>query len=242
MKVVTLNIWGGSVRVPLLNFFRQYADVDVFCLQEVYHQSTGKISTDGRFCSLSIFDDIAACLPDHIGFFRPIVGGIYGLAMFVHKTVTVREEGDILIHEEPEYTGTGPAHPRNMQWMRCQQAGHPYAILNVHGLWNGQGKTDTPARLAQSTCIKTAMAQFKDPLILCGDFNLRPDTQSLAIIAENMQDLVKQYGVTCTRTSLYTKPERFADYIFTSDLIQVRGFQVLPEEVSDHAALWVWIK
>src|SRR5665213_1013854 len=36
MKVISLNIWGGSLREPLMEFLRHHApSIDVFCLQEV---------------------------------------------------------------------------------------------------------------------------------------------------------------------------------------------------------------
>jgi endonuclease/exonuclease/phosphatase family metal-dependent hydrolase len=39
--------------------------------------------------------------------------------------------------------------------------------------------------------------------------------------------------------SFYEKPEKFADYMFVSKGIAVRDFQVLPDEVSDHAPLFL---
>jgi len=37
MTIITLDIWGGKVREPLLEFFRAHAsDTDIFCLQEVF--------------------------------------------------------------------------------------------------------------------------------------------------------------------------------------------------------------
>ena len=52
-----------------------------------------------------------------------------------------------------------------------------------------------------------------------------------------LRNLVAEFGVTSTRTSLYTRPEPFADYVFVSDGIHVRDFRVLTDEVSDHAPL-----
>ena len=38
MKLITLNTWGGRVKDPLHNFLKSYSgDIDIFCLQEVYH-------------------------------------------------------------------------------------------------------------------------------------------------------------------------------------------------------------
>jgi endonuclease/exonuclease/phosphatase family metal-dependent hydrolase len=54
-----------------------------------------------------------------------------------------------------------------------------------------------------------------------------------------MVNLVREHNVQSTRTSFYTKPDKFADYVFVTPDISVRNFKVLPDEVSDHAALYV---
>ena len=87
--------------------------------------------------------------------------------------------------------------------------------------------------------MKDFLNTLDAPVILCGDFNLRPDTESIKILEENMHNLVKDYNIQSTRTSLYPKAERFADYILTSNEIIVQDFKVLPDEVSDHSPLWV---
>ena len=52
-----------------------------------------------------------------------------------------------------------------------------------------------------------------------------------------LRNLVSEFGVLSTRTRLYARPERFADYVFVSPGIDVQNFGVLPDEVSDHAPL-----
>jgi endonuclease/exonuclease/phosphatase family metal-dependent hydrolase len=124
-----------------------------------------------------------------------------------------------------------------LQWIKCNIEEELYAIINVHGLWNGKGKTDTEERIAQSTRIKEFMRTFNTRKILCGDFNLKPDTESLKMLANDMNNLIASHHVTSTRTSFYPKEEKFADYIFTSKDIAVKKFEVLKDEVSDHAPL-----
>ncbi|MCX6712734.1 MAG: endonuclease/exonuclease/phosphatase family protein, partial [Candidatus Vogelbacteria bacterium] len=96
---------------------------------------------------------------------------------------------------------------------------------------------DTLERLEQSRKIKAFMDSVDSPKILCGDFNLLPDTESLKIIEGGLRNLIREYGVTSTRTSFYTKPDKFADYVFVSPEIKVVDFKVLPDEVSDHSPL-----
>lgn len=237
MKLITLNIWGGAVHEPLLKFFAAHQDVDIFCLQEVYSQAEHKISRDERKVYLDILSEIKKVLPNHISYFRPTVNNNYGIAILVNKNLQVVSEGEKQIHCNPDFPGMGPDHSRNLQWLTFINHDQTYTVVNVHCLWNGKGKTDSPARLEQSHLIREFMDSIDAPKILCGDFNLRPDTESLAILAEDMADLIKINQITSTRTSFYPKEERYADYVFVSDDIEVKTFAVLPEDVSDHAAL-----
>lgn len=237
MKLISLNIWGGHVHEPLLDFIRTHKDVDIFCLQEVYHNAKEKISTDDLPVSLNILSELQALLPSHKPFFRPVVGGIYGIAMFVKEGIEILEEGQMAIHHNPTYIGRGPTHSRNLQWTKCQMGEKNYTIINVHGLWNGRGKSDAPERIVQSHNIKAFLDQAPNPKILCGDLNLRPDTESLKIVGTGMKNLIEQFKIQSTRTNLYKKEERFADYVFTSPEIKVNHFEVMKDEVSDHSPL-----
>lgn len=237
MKLMTLNIWGAHVNDALLAFIQQSQDIDIFCFQEVYHNARQKVSTEDRWHNLNIYAEIAATLPHHQGLFRPVVDNIYGLAIFIRKDLELVAEGVVTIHDNPDYPGAGPSHKRILQWIEYRSTDQIYSILNVHGLWNGKGKTDSPERITQSKRIRAFMDTVKGPKILCGDFNLTPETESLQILAEGMNNLIKTYQVNSTRTSLYPKAEKFADYVFTSPEITVNAFQVLPVEVSDHAPL-----
>jgi endonuclease/exonuclease/phosphatase family metal-dependent hydrolase len=239
MKLITLNIWGGHVLEPLLNFISAHQEIDIFCFQEVYCDAPHKISSDDRKVNLDIFGELQNLLPNHKGLFKPVVKNIYGIAMFVKKGIEVLQEGEVVIHENPNYLGIGPTHSRNLQWIKCRSQNKNRYILNVHGLWNGKGKTDSPERIAQSQKIKSFSGSLVDPLVLCGDFNLRPDTKSIQIIEKGFKNLIQLYDVKSTRTSLYEKEEKFADYVFLSPEIEIKSFEVLKDEVSDHAPLFL---
>ncbi len=73
--------------------------------------------------------------------------------------------------------------------------------------------------------------------ILCGDFNLRPDTKSMSILERELKNLIKDYKITSTRSKLYTKEEKYADYILTSHDLKLINFKILDEVVSDHLPL-----
>ncbi|MBP7741337.1 MAG: endonuclease/exonuclease/phosphatase family protein [Candidatus Pacebacteria bacterium] len=243
MKIVSLNTWAGVVYEPLLKFFDTYRDVDIFCLQEIYSKAEGKEEPHPELAMrLDLFERIEERLQDtHVGYFRPAHADYYGQALFVKKDIVVEEEGDIFIYEnnEPEARGK---HSRNLQYIRITVNGKPTVVANLHGLWNGMGKSDTPDRILQSENIRAFVRGRSEQVIVLGDFNLNPNTKSLSIAGEGMRNLIEEYGITSTRTSFYERENRFADYAFVSPDVEVVDFKVLPEEVSDHAALYLEIE
>lgn len=237
MKLITLNIWGGQIYNPLCAFIKAHADTDIFCFQEVYKNAYQKVCTDDAPVQLNIFSELEKLLPEHTGFFKPTVNGIYGIALFIKKEFSILDEGEIMIHHAPNYVGLGPTHSRNLQWIRYQSNGRTYSIMNVHGLWSNEGKIDTADRITQSLNIRNFVDKQSNPFVLCGDFNARPDTKSIAILKHKMNDLVQTHNIQSTRTSLYLKDEPFADYVFTSNDITAHHFNVLSDVVSDDAPL-----
>lgn len=166
----------------------------------------------------------------------------YGLLMLVRKERKVLVEGDVFVHKEQGFIPEGDTgfHARNMQFVTIETEKGNRTIMNFHGLWNGKGKTDTEERLQQSKKIGELTKKIKNPYVICGDFNLLPETESMKSLEDlGLRNLVTEYGITSTRTSFYTKPEKFADYVLTSEGIDVHTFKVLPDEVSDHSPLYL---
>jgi exonuclease III len=247
MKLISLNTWGARAgKEKVLDFFKKYEDIDIFCLQEMW-QGGEEIYTDkdgvltDTSISFSLLDDIKKVLPSHDAYFRSAIGTHYGLAIFVKKNVDVIEEGDVFIHKDKGFVPEGGygGHARNMQYMTIGKE-NPIIIYNVHGLWNGQGKSDSDDRLLQSDKITEFVKDKNNPFVLVGDFNLLPETESIKKIEQlGVENLIAKYNIKSTRTSLYTREIQFADYAFTSPLIQVKDFKVMKEEVSDHSALFL---
>jgi len=235
IKIMSLNIWGGQVKEPLLEFIKKRQDVDIFCMQEVYYKAKTKACTNDPV-QLDIFSEISAILSDYEAFFVETIEG-YGIGMFIKKNLTIQNKGEYLIHVNPNYSSPGPSNSRKLQWIKIKSNGNLYTVINLHGLWNGQGKSDTEARIIQSYNIKKFLDSINSKKILCGDFNITPETKSLEIIEGEMQNLIKMYNIKSTRTSFYTKPIKYADYVFISQDIKVKHFEVLKDEVSDHAPL-----
>jgi len=246
--LISLNTWGGVAgREGLLDFFRARDDVDVFCLQEIWNGGEHIRGTTlagvryDKFLS-DLYPAIGTMLENHLGYFRPHYHDWYGLAMFIKKNIVLREEGETWVWKTRAdiYDDEVANHAHNIQYATFETKKGTRTIINFHGLWNGQGKFDTEERLTQSKNIVEFLKTIAHPYILCGDFNLLPDTESLKMFeAAGMRNLVKEFGVTSTRSSFYKKPHRFADYTLASDGVTVHDFKILPDEISDHLAMYL---
>jgi endonuclease/exonuclease/phosphatase family metal-dependent hydrolase len=115
-------------------------------------------------------------------------------------------------------------------------------VGHMHGLRDLRGKLDTPERRVQAerlVALVRTVAEDDDPLIVGGDFNVEPGSETFGVLAGlGLTDLVTSHGHAGTRTSHYTKPGRFADYLLVNDRVAVREFSVVTTpEVSDHCPL-----
>jgi endonuclease/exonuclease/phosphatase family metal-dependent hydrolase len=112
----------------------------------------------------------------------------------------------------------------------------------MHGLRDLNGKMDTPEREAQAHKLLELSRQVSEPddlTVICGDFNVEPDSQTLSILSKaGMSELVTGRGFASTRNSHYKKPGRYADYMLINQEDTVKSFDVVYDpEVSDHCPL-----
>jgi endonuclease/exonuclease/phosphatase family metal-dependent hydrolase len=238
MKLICLNTAGGFVKNELHAFITKHAaDTDIFCFQEIFDNA--HVTTLGDI-DQNLYTTITELLPNHKGYYAPSQENDEGIAMFIKPTIKLDALGDVFVHrylnamEDKERRTLG----RNLQYVQFTQNGQDYTVINVHGLWNGAGKKDTPDRLKQSRKIKDFIkTRAKGKVILIGDLNLEPDTKSLAILEAGMRNLIKENDITSTRSHYHKWPNKFADYALVSNDLQVIHFEVLQDQVSDHLPL-----
>ncbi len=241
MKLICLNTWGGRQGTDVINFFKKHKDVDIFLLQEIAHNALNSKSD----INAQLFAHIAEALPNHQGFFAASINEMWGQALFVRKDIQVGKAETIFVHGSVEsfVPGDWSTMGRVLQVAELLLPnGKKIVVGNVHGLWVKDNKIDTESRIQQSNKIITALKSFSDEIILAGDFNLRPETESIKMIESELglKNMIKEYAIKSTRTPLYTKnDETFADFMFVSPTIKVKEFKVLPDVVSDHAALYL---
>ena len=262
MRIICLNGWGGRLHDALVAYVRKAAP-GVLCLQEAVHTPLSARDTldyrDGNHVlpqRANMFRDIARALPHHVATFCPaaqgdlwdgdtIIPSQFGLATFVHERFPVVGQIQAFVHKTFSPDGYGD-HPRsrNAHAVRLYdyERSWPVSIIHAHGLRDISGKMDTPERIAQAHKLADLARGISEPgdrIVLCGDFNVEPQSKTFAILAEaGLKDLVTGRGYTSTRTSHYGKPGRFADYMLVNDAVEVRHFAVVTEpEVSDHCPL-----
>ncbi len=246
VRLVSLNIWGGNLGQPLLEFFKAHQNrVDIFCLQEVWDHQNASVEVLQKApegTQVDILSRITEVLPGFQVRFSPAQDNAEGLAIFSKRDIPVEKHGEIFVFRSKDSMvgNDGRTLGRNLQYIQFILNGQMYTVCHFHGLWTGEGKLDTPPRIKQSQKIISFLKNVQgSKKILCGDFNLLPNTQSLSILEDGMRNLIKEYGITSTRSHYYTKQSSFADYILVSSDVRVMSFKTLPFNVSDHLPLYI---
>ena len=251
MKLISLNTWGCRITKPLFEYIKNCSQAtEVFCFQEILKGGKGKTDKDEV---KSAYEDISNLLPKHTGYFfeygdegyyyekrKDEVDFQFGIACFVQRDLSQTFKQGIHLYDPQavwkDYSGRFAAGAA----LAVQVQG--YGIINVHGMWQGSIKEDTEAKIKQSKLLIELSRSLQGKKILCGDFNLLPHTQAVHLFCDKYTDLIKEYGISDTRGSLYPYDLRYSDYIFTDKTMHVSGFAVPRLDLSDHLPLVVEFK
>jgi endonuclease/exonuclease/phosphatase family metal-dependent hydrolase len=251
MRVICLNVWGGRAFAALERFLREQAAVtDVFCFQEVYATTSGLATYDGA--AVDLLDRLVGLLPDFEAAFAPILVDALapsrpvdfalaeGLATLTRRTRAVLDRGVVPLQREVYRTDRGVLElARCFQYTTLDVAGRPLRVVNVHGVAEPGDKLDTAERLGQSRAVLEFLRGWEGETIVCGDFNLLPETASIGAFERGLRNLIREFGITNTRSRLtpqFGTPEAqyFADYAFASAGLAVWACSAPYMEVSDH--------
>lgn len=262
MRIACLNGWGGKLHEPLIAYVRGLSP-DILCLQEVVHSPGTELEwltyRDGDHVlpqRANFFREVAAALPDHAAIFCPSAQGLlwdddrpvpsqWGLATFVRKSLPIIGQVQGFVHGgfSPHDFGDHPR-SRGAHVVRVYdfERERTVCVAHMHGLRDPGGKMDTPARHLQAHRLNDlvrSVVELDDALVVCGDFNVEPASETLAILGGiGLTELVTSRGFAGTRTSHYRKPGRFADYMLVNDRVEIADFAVVREpEISDHCPL-----
>lgn len=250
MRLVSCNIWGGTLFDPLMKYVEsENHKTDIFCFQEVFYSPNGEHFAKEEVRS-NVLNELTMLLHDYYVWFAPKIDNDslfltgdyrvqFGNAVFISHDLIIEEYGVTMTHGNPRTGKTWSANTqnRNAQHVTITDPASKkqFSIINTHGYWVAGDKIDTPESLEQSKRLLALTDRLDMPTILCGDFNLLPETNSIQMLSGPYKNLISEYKITNTRTSHYKKTaQAYADYTFVKD-VTVKGFSVPAEpEISDH--------
>ncbi|MFM2374616.1 MAG: hypothetical protein RLZZ234_611 [Candidatus Parcubacteria bacterium] len=237
MKILQLNIWGGKLGKQVIELI-QREKPDVVCLQEAV------VFPGNENLFISSLEEITKETGHEHSFFSPSFSFklMRRTAEWGNAIVSKRA----LVHTNAQFTRGGVVEDfdmleddynmRNLQHVTVEHNGKPLHILNHHGHHIRQHKNGDDETMRQCGIIADYIKNLEGDVVLCGDFNLAPESESIAKLNAILTNHCLEAGSTTTRTPLTHKTE-VCDYIFTSPSLQTSGFAVLPDIASDHAAL-----
>jgi endonuclease/exonuclease/phosphatase family metal-dependent hydrolase len=236
MNILQLNVWGGRLEKQILNLLKE-VQPDIVCLQEAISL---KGKNGGFFLNV---EEMAEELGMHLSF-SPVLGfnfmnrkAKFGNAILSkipfssENTVFTRKE----FVEDFDFDSTD-YNVRNLQHISIGQGEATIHVLNHHGHHINAHKNGDEETMRQCKVIADYADKLDGRVVLAGDFNLSPLSQSLAQINSVLLNLSTQHNLQTTRTELTHKRE-VCDYIFVSKEVNVKDFQALDDIVSDHKGL-----
>ncbi len=239
MKILQLNIWGGKLGKQIAEVLEREKP-DVVCFQEaislpvideLFFSPIEKFLADGPYASLFYTPTFGfSFMNQKAAFGNAILGKMEFVstnALFTGKTYV--ESMDLLDRD---------FNIRNLQHVVVFDGERRIHVLNHHGHHVREHKNGNDETMRQCKEIVEYIQTLEGSVVLCGDFNLAPDSESLEQINSVLVNHAKEREVLTTRTPLTHKTE-VCDYIFTSPDLIVTDFQVLDDLASDHKALTV---
>lgn len=130
---------------------------------------------------------------------------------------------------------------REEDWCRSIQNaiieidGKELQIINVHGIWN-KDKLGDERTVMQSEFILNNIRN-DIPVIVVGDFNLLPGTDSIKLLNNKLNNLMDKYDIKSTRPTFdggLDVGNLVCDYVFVNDKVIVNDFKVINSDISDH--------
>ncbi len=247
LKFISLNVDEGGLLFDNIAGFLKAENPDIIALQEVNNGTNPNLPNNLR--SLQVLSEL---LPEYYYFFAPEIllrypEGKIDIGNAIFSRFPITNEKTIFFgipygEYDPVPIGEDfSKHPKNMQTCTILVSNTQLTVCNLHGIWGLDG-TDNEARLKMSDLIVDQVKE-KENLILAGDFNLKPNTQTIANIEKILKNVFKDELDTTfnlNRKDLKRFPgyaNAVVDMIFTSqDLVEIN--HSCPKiDVSDHLPL-----
>ena len=265
IKLLTLNVSIFDENNEKLTRFLKEVTPDIICLQEV----TRKVDNFalGAYISKGAIDQATPELIHSFyapnwalkdfkqnnfhgkSVFQHDFGGIIEYGNYIKSRFTITDGKSIFVQDHFSYI-------TDWDWISNHHGEEPrmvqiadlmidevqeLRILNYHGIWS-KNKQDTDRTLSAIQKLVQFAHEVNYPVIICGDFNLFPDTRSIKVLKDNFTSLVDEFNIMSTRpksNELSGVNRNVVDYVFISKNISVKAFKVIDSDVSDHLPLFL---
>ncbi|MES2630518.1 MAG: endonuclease/exonuclease/phosphatase family protein [Patescibacteria group bacterium] len=238
MKLVQLNTWSCKLPTEIIRLFETERP-DFTCLQEVV-----SAEFDGKI--LDTIDQITDEYPFLDYYYTPLVE-----FNFMHHSAKrgnmitsqfpIKNSSELWTHggyiEDFDYSDSGGYNAaRNIAHAKIETPQGFLNILTLHGYHIKEHKNGNEETLRACRELIELAASIDGPLIITGDFNLAPESESIKLVSRYFRNLSTEYKLSTTRNHLTSKTD-VCDYIFTNDKIKVNNFYMSDIVASDHNAL-----
>jgi len=230
-------MWQGRLERVLLKHLEN-SSVDFACMQEAVNysgQSLGLITSYQKVGKSLGLDEqfFSKLISSKLGDKELAFGNVIYSNIPFTQTSTVFTRGEYkndFNFDKDDYN------IRAFQHVQLEVSGRRLNLLNHHGHHIDSHKLGDDETMRQVKQICEYINGLKGSVILCGDFNLAPESDSVKLIDEGLVNLSVKHSLTTTRSKLTYKNE-VCDYIFASHDIKVNSFVMDDTIISDHNAL-----
>lgn len=259
MFLLSLNVALFETNNEKLYQFLLKQDPDIVCLQEIAHSLDPNV--DPAFLSKDYVDKATNNLK--YSFFSPTwmiknfhqknfhqqenfdfdFGGFLKSGNYIKSRFRILKKTNIFMTNKnikvTDWSGWPERQSKAVQVVDLALPKSKLRILNYHGIWTKE-KIGNQSTLKACQKINKLAKEVDYPVIITGDFNLFPDTESMKVFKDSFISLVDKHQIRTTRpktNELSHLEQNVVDYIFVTRGIKVNSFQVLDTDVSDHLPL-----
>jgi len=261
MKLICLNVNLFQQNNPVIQeFLHKHQDADILALQEVTRKVDSSVSEN--FLTKNVIDSTTPHLTHQ--FFSPVMmardfkmqsfhgeenfavdfGGYMDFGEYLKTSFPLTSAKSVFLQNQYSLVTDWSNWPKE-EYRAVQVCdlllgtSKSLRVINYHGFWS-KNKEDSPRSISASQTILKLAQEVSTPVIICGDFNLFPDTESIKLVSSKYTSLIDTYHIKTTRplsNELNQSARNVVDYVFTSKDILVKDFQVIDSSVSDHLPL-----
>lgn len=237
MKLLNLNVWQGRLQSVLLRHLESL-DIDIACMQEAvdYEKLSGGL--------VSTYQNIGKSLGTEYQFFSPLMSMKLGnkditFGNVTYSKIPFSQNNTIFTrgaHKNDFDFDADDYNVRAFQHSLIEVNNKKLNIINHHGHHIDSHNLGDHETERQVSDILSYADELEGAVIICGDFNLSPESKSIKLIDAKYANLSTKYNLKTTRSGLTYKNE-VCDYIFVNDNVIINDFSMNTSIISDHNSL-----